>query len=803
MKKLTKALLAAFALLAFFSLPGGKAYAEISQEEKDALANFYSATGGDNWYQNTNWNNDAVDECDWYGIVCNVASEHITTISLPSNNLSGVLPESIGNFSWLEELDLNRNNLEGAIPESIGNLTNLQTLELQLNDLDGSLPTTIGGLTSLIKLNISDNWLTGSIPLEIGNLTNLEYLNLGRNFIEGTIPAEIGNLTNLIKLLLNDNYIGGDIPSELGNLTNLTHLYLNINELTGGIPESFGNLTNIYYLYLEDNLLDGEIPSDLFSNLTNLFSFTLGLNSLTGPIPDLSNNTNLKVFDVEGNNFTSYQGTEFPLSLTYFDAEDNILDDESVNLILSQFAQNIADRPDGTIDLEGVTMGILDSEGITDMDFLENFGWTVYANVDIPDPTDEDDDGYTEEEDCDDNDPDINPGAEEVCDDIDNDCDGETDENLDCDVNPDPVDDDDDGYTDDEDCDDNDPNINPGAEEICDDDIDNDCSGTVDDGADCNNDITPIDLDPTDPTDEDGDGYSPPEDCNDNNASINPGHPEVCDNWDNNCNLELNEGLDCSSYYCDDIIISDVDVDDVDEDSAIIKFKTNMQAAGEILYSRDKDDLDDNDETFDSDTSHKVKLDDLKSDEKYYFRIEAVNGCGDKDKTKTRSFTTDEDEDKDSDDDNNNNSPSGYTYAGTTAATESETQEPTTEVERDENTYTTTTTSASAEKEEEPKPIVAGAETEKTCESMIPPWAWVVLFIIFLGALFVKNYLDYQEGKMGWIFNLVLALAAVGIWFLVDECRSSYWFLGATITSAVLVQIGALFMSDMKTTEEK
>jgi hypothetical protein len=42
---------------------------------------------------------------------------------------------------------------------------------------------------------------------------------------------------------------------------------------------------------------------------------------------------------------------------------------------------------------------------------------------------DQDGDGYSEQPDCDDSDPDINPGATEICDDgVDNDCDGQTDE---------------------------------------------------------------------------------------------------------------------------------------------------------------------------------------------------------------------------------------------------------------------------------------------------------------------------------------------------------------------------------------
>lgn len=42
--------------------------------------------------------------------------------------------------------------------------------------------------------------------------------------------------------------------------------------------------------------------------------------------------------------------------------------------------------------------------------------------------------------------------------------------------------------------------------------------------------------------DKDKDGYSPPADCNDNDAAIRPGAIELCDGLDNNCNGSVDEG---------------------------------------------------------------------------------------------------------------------------------------------------------------------------------------------------------------------------------------------------------------------
>ncbi|PLX93588.1 MAG: hypothetical protein C0619_04260 [Desulfuromonas sp.] len=157
-----------------------------------------------------------------------------------------------------------------------------------------------------------------------------------------------------------------------------------------------------------------------------------------------------------------------------------------------------------------------------------------------PNDIDDDADGYTENQgDCDDNDAALNPGAEDICGDgIDQDCDGA---DLACPVDPNDVDDDADGYTENQgDCDDTDAALNPGAEDICGDGIDQDCSGA---DAVCT---------PTEPTctDNDGDNYATeggecgPVDCNDDNPAINPASAERCeDGIDNNCD-GLTDGQD-------------------------------------------------------------------------------------------------------------------------------------------------------------------------------------------------------------------------------------------------------------------
>ncbi|MCP4869983.1 MAG: hypothetical protein GY898_14825 [Proteobacteria bacterium] len=133
---------------------------------------------------------------------------------------------------------------------------------------------------------------------------------------------------------------------------------------------------------------------------------------------------------------------------------------------------------------------------------------------------DADSDGYSIcQGDCDDENPFVNPGEDEVCDGLDTNCDSYT--------PPDEVDVDGDDYFLCDDCDDNNDAVNPGVSEICD-GFDNDCDGIDDNGFDL-----------------DGDGWATCEgDCNDANNSIHPDMWDDCsDNLDNDCDGLINDDM--------------------------------------------------------------------------------------------------------------------------------------------------------------------------------------------------------------------------------------------------------------------
>jgi hypothetical protein len=208
--------------------------------------------------------------------------------------------------------------------------------------------------------------------------------------------------------------------------------------------------------------------------------------------------------------------------------------------------------------------------------------------------------------DCNDNDPMAYPGALELCNGVDDSCNGQIDEGL-------PVtsyfrDADGDGVgstrtgegckgppdgnvTQSGDCNDADPSVRPGQAESCN-DVDDDCDGTRDNGLPFQDFFV----------DADGDGYgsanstpvsscqttvmgrvSNPADCNDMDPTVKPGATELCNKVDDNCDAQVDNGIAFVSYY------PDVDGDGFGDASAQAESSCSP-VAGKVLTNSDCND---------------------------------------------------------------------------------------------------------------------------------------------------------------------------------------------------------------------
>ncbi len=197
---------------------------------------------------------------------------------------------------------------------------------------------------------------------------------------------------------------------------------------------------------------------------------------------------------------------------------------------------------------------------------------------------DADGDGETACTECDDSDPAVNSAAAEVCDGIDNNCDGSIDEAGATGTTTFYVDLDGDGYGDDTvtvesctapdgyvavagDCDDLDENWHPAAAEDCSDANDYNCDGS------------------TGYADADGDGTAACEDCDDTEALSYPGNLEICDGVDNDCDGSAdNDAVNASTVY------ADADGDGYGD--ATSQLRTCDDVAGFVSNDADCDDAD-------------------------------------------------------------------------------------------------------------------------------------------------------------------------------------------------------------------
>ncbi|XP_058181352.1 receptor-like protein 7 [Rhododendron vialii] len=194
--------------------------------------------------------------------------------SLANNAITGPIPQSICNGSYLQVLDLSNNMLSGSIPQClIENCTEtLGVLNLGNNSLSGNIFGTFPQECVLKTLDLNRNHLEGHVPESLSNCAILEVLNLGSNNIKGNFPCFLKNSSNLHVLVLRSNGFQGGIRCPGLNSTTWPKLQIidiALNNFSGDLPPE-------WFLHWNAMMLDGNNPKP---DLNHLHYVYLNLNN--------------------------------------------------------------------------------------------------------------------------------------------------------------------------------------------------------------------------------------------------------------------------------------------------------------------------------------------------------------------------------------------------------------------------------------------------------------------------------------------------------------------------------------------
>ena len=159
---------------------------------REGLMEFYRATDGDHWSNNTNWGSDKPIS-EWFGVTTH-DRPYVHTLDLGYNNLKGELP-SRGTFAKMgptSQYNLFENQLSGTIPEDWVHNLSLWGIVVDVNQLSGPLSAEFFEHPTFGRFEASGNNLTGSMPAGMARLMdNANVLNISGNDFSGDVPQEI------------------------------------------------------------------------------------------------------------------------------------------------------------------------------------------------------------------------------------------------------------------------------------------------------------------------------------------------------------------------------------------------------------------------------------------------------------------------------------------------------------------------------------------------------------------------------------------------------------------------------------
>ena len=137
-------------------------------------------------------------------------------------NLSGVIPDEVGDLTGLERLLIHRTKVSGSIPAALNKLSaTLRHVHVGLTKVSGFLPSTLTQLPNLQQLWLYHTALSGKLPLRMGNMAELTNVLLEETNISGLVPESTSVLEKMETFWLRHTKVSGTIPSGMAEMTSL------------------------------------------------------------------------------------------------------------------------------------------------------------------------------------------------------------------------------------------------------------------------------------------------------------------------------------------------------------------------------------------------------------------------------------------------------------------------------------------------------------------------------------------------------------------------------------------------------
>ncbi|KAG1355095.1 receptor-like protein EIX2 [Cocos nucifera] len=203
----------------------------------------------------------------------------------------------------LETLDMSDNQISGYLPDWLGDFRKLQTLDLSNNSISGPIPASLGRLAELVALYLGGNFLEGVVSEEqFANFTKLKYLDLSRNQFILNLTSDWIPPFQLQGLYIGSCKLGPRFPTWLQMHKNITDLDMSSTGISDTIPDWFWrSFSQMWWLNISSNGITGSVPD--LTEFINLEYLNLSSNHFEGPLPHF-NSSVLSLLDLSSNSFS-------------------------------------------------------------------------------------------------------------------------------------------------------------------------------------------------------------------------------------------------------------------------------------------------------------------------------------------------------------------------------------------------------------------------------------------------------------------------------------------------------------------